>query len=170
MPDERVKYVSMGQIGIARSGEILTTLLGSCIGVGLLVPGQGLCGLVHCVLPYAPALTPEDQLGRYVDAGIPYLLSQLALSLADYREIEGVLIGGSKLIRELPSARFHKDKNSEHSNERVGQRNIETAHKILKKNKISIKIEDTGGLVGRLLSIDSQTGKVTIRFVGEDIA
>ncbi|RKX46010.1 MAG: chemotaxis protein CheD, partial [Thermotogae bacterium] len=47
----------------------------------------------------------------------------------------------------------------------IGKRNVETAKRELKRHKIKIVAEDTGGNEGRTISLNLETGKVKVRKV-----
>ncbi len=165
--NERVLYVPIGQMKIARSGEILTCLLGSCIGIGLMDRGRGLFGLAHCVLPLAPLDLSPDLRGRYVDSGVMELLDQMEVSLTGRRQIEAVLVGGAQMIhhRLVGVANGFDD---ESPADTIGDRNVQSARAILKKLRISVCFEEFGGNLGRILSLDSQIGKVLVRAIQDE--
>lgn len=49
----------------------------------------------------------------------------------------------------------------------IGQRNIESVHKVLRAENIRLVAEDVGGSVARTLSFDPATGRATIRSYGK---
>ena len=49
----------------------------------------------------------------------------------------------------------------------IGQRNIESVHKVLRAENIRLIAEDVGGSVARTLSFDPTTGKATIKSYGK---
>jgi chemotaxis protein CheD len=49
----------------------------------------------------------------------------------------------------------------------IGRRNINSAHKTLKKEKIKLKSEAVGGTSGRTINFDLKTGKIQIKTSGK---
>lgn len=145
-------HVWTGKLEIGRGDTVLTALLGSCIGIGMLWRERGLSGLAHCLLPEGAAV--ETHAARYVSAAIPALLAALGVRRAQYDEVEIVVAGGARMLR-LPTGGD--------GDGAIGRRNIVAAHAHLEARGLHVGFEDVGGCHGRRLSIDCarQTFSVT---------
>ncbi|MBX3041147.1 MAG: chemotaxis protein CheD, partial [Bdellovibrionaceae bacterium] len=92
----KVLDVHIGEVKVARNGETLKAILGSCVGIGLIWRRRGLCGLAHCLLPKSPV--PTFVIGaRFVDQAFPSLLALLKAHPEDYPELELILVGGGNM-------------------------------------------------------------------------
>jgi len=167
--------VHIGEVKITQGAQELQTILGSCIGIGLLWPKHGMYGLAHCLLPEQPTSeksglavsskniqrienthkTIETDIvcgeGRYVDQAVDCLLSMMKTT--HLRDIRAVVAGGANMTK--PGA-LHPEK-------LVGHLNAQSAIKQLKARRITIIDQDVGGEIGRKLSICSQNGSHIIR-------
>ncbi|MBK7889573.1 MAG: chemotaxis protein CheD [Bdellovibrionales bacterium] len=82
--------VHIGEVKIAKNGEILKAILGSCVAIGILWEKRGVCGLAHCLLAENPEKTFAIG-GRFVDQAIPSLLALMKIRLENFGEIEVIL-------------------------------------------------------------------------------
>jgi chemotaxis protein CheD len=138
---QRYQEVGIGEIKIGSGQEQLRVMLGSCVGIGFIWRKGGRCGLAHCLLPEAPAVSPIP-CGRYVDQAIPSLLRLMRLQPADYRDVEVVLAGGASMF-DRTLRRFQ-----------IGKLNIAAAQKHLSDAGLYPAFCDLGGHSGRFLTID----------------
>lgn len=142
--------VHIGEIKTGRHDHELHTILGSCIGIGILWKKRGLYGLAHCLLPNSS----NDQFefgGRFVDQAVPSLYQ--VMEVTSGRDIRAIVAGGANMT--LP--------NSDTPEKLVGYQNARAAVAQLERMRIRIIHEDTGGLEGRKMSICCSTGDFTIR-------
>lgn len=78
---------------IAKNGEIMKAILGSCVGIGMIWKSKGVCGLAHCLLPECPA--PTFEIGaRYVDQAFRSLIAMMKIRSDDLDSVHVVLVGG----------------------------------------------------------------------------
>ena len=136
--------VHIGEIKIARKGEILKTILGSCVGIGFIWRRKGICGLAHCLLPEAPEKTFEIS-GRFVDQAIPSLLALMKIHPEDLHEIEAIIAGGGNMTQP----------NSQDPSNLVGSHNFLVAERELKKLGVRLVHVERGGEEGRKIFIYS---------------
>lgn len=139
--------VHIGQVKVARNGETLKALLGSCVGVGLLWRDRGIYGLAHCLLPESPAKTFEIG-GRFVDQAVASLLALMRVHADDIPHVVAVVAGGGNMTN--PGAA--------NPNDLVGSHNAAVAERELKKRGIVIADWDVGGEEGRTITINGQDG------------
>ena len=94
---EAPRHVWAGEFEVATGQHVLTSLLGSCVGIGLIWRRKGRCALAHCLLGEAP---PNEQSAgaRYVSTAIPAMLRALGARPGDYAELEVVAAGGASLF------------------------------------------------------------------------
>lgn len=134
--------VHIGQVRIARHGESLKALLGSCVGVGLLWKDKGVYGLAHCLLPECPT-RPHTIGGRFVDQAVASLVVLMRIRPGDMRQVTAVVAGGGNMTNSRAAD----------SRELVGAHNVRIALRELAKLGITVTASDVGGDVGRTLAI-----------------
>lgn len=156
---ERIK-VGVAEYAVAEGESTLVTSgLGSCVGVGLVDTDAGIGGLAHAMLPSgdgreAAAATDGGAgrpAGKYVDTAIPGLLSEMVEHGADPSRIEARLAGGSAMF-EFSSG-----------DGGVGERNVAAAEAALAERDIPVVATDVGGDYGRSLTLDVGMGTLSVR-------
>ncbi|MBO9665369.1 MAG: chemotaxis protein CheD [Bdellovibrio sp.] len=144
-------HVKIGQIKTARSGEVLKTVLGSCVGIALIWKCKGIFALAHCLLPEC---INQRQTGdaRYVSETIPRMLEQMGATPSDASEIVAVVAGGGQMMDvEKPYVKFI-----------VGTENLKMAKKHLDKFGIKVIAFEPGGESGTKMRLDTETGSFEI--------
>jgi chemotaxis protein CheD len=151
-PGTRIK---VGIADYAVGGEettLVTSGLGSCVGIALWDARGGVAGLAHAMLPSAAEVDDADpNEAKYVDAAIPALLAEMEREGAERGRIEAKLAGGSKMFD------FTESTGS------IGRRNAEAARRHLAASSIDLVAEDVGGGHGRSLELAGDTGELTVR-------
>jgi len=164
---KRIK-VGVADYAVAEAGSTLVTSgLGSCVGVALADVDAGVAGLAHAMLPYASdeqdgdsgagnatGDEPTDDRpagAKYVNTAIPGLLHSMEETGADRSRIEARLAGGSAMF-EFSSG-----------DGGVGERNVAAAKTTLETYDVPLVATDVGGDYGRSLSFDVTTGELSIR-------
>lgn len=138
----QMSYVLSGQMQVGEGAHVLTALLGSCVGIGMIWRAQRRCGLAHCFLPEGTE-SAEDS-ARFVNAAIPRLLARLGVRRDQYEEVDVVIAGGARML------------NLRAADGTVGTRNIEAARSQLSLRGLQVMFQDVGGSHGRRLSIDCE--------------
>jgi chemotaxis protein CheD len=146
-------HVQIGEIKIGKSGDLLRTVLGSCVGIAFVSKTKGLYVLAHCLLPE----TNENQevlanSAKYVNEAVPLVIKLLNLSTKDIGEIEVFIAGGGNMFPHLVG------KNIDH----IGILNIKAARKYLGIYGFVFKELDVGGDEGRQMFIDCTSGEVFV--------
>ncbi|WP_456471860.1 chemotaxis protein CheD [Methanocaldococcus sp.] len=141
--------VRIGGIEVAKSPEILETLLGSCVAIMLYDKGKKIGGMAHSVLPEAKTKNVRDP-GKYVNTAIPALITKMAVEGARPNKLIAKLAGGAHMFRSVGGIN-------------VGERNIEMARKLLKEYRIPIVGEDVGGNSSRIVKFYLKDGKVEVK-------
>ncbi|WP_368184390.1 chemotaxis protein CheD [Aestuariibius sp. HNIBRBA575] len=144
-------HVTIGQVKTGQAGQSLHAILGSCIGLGILDPKNGVYGLAHCLLSKSD--TPIEKLGgRHVDQAIYSLMQLMDLKPSEMRKLQGIVVGGANMT--LPE--------DADPSRMVGQINSKFAYKSLREAGMRRIHEDVGGMLGRQITIDCTSGEFTV--------
>ena len=142
--------VGLSDARVADDGAVLVTSgLGSCLGVAVYHPTAGVGGLLHAMLPAANDHPGPDE--KFVREGIDALVGAL--------EAEGVgdglrakFAGGAAMLNLSTDGEFGS----------IGDRNVRAAEATLAVHGIPIVATDTGGGHGRSLLFDTATGDLRV--------
>lgn len=155
---QQPRHVWTGQLQVGSGDDVLSALLGSCVGIGMIWRAGGRCGLAHCLLPEALAYGggADDLDGaRYVSAAVPRLLHALGVRREQYGQVEVVLAGGASMLDALRGA------------DGVGRRNVAAAQAQLALRGLRVVHLDVGGRQGRRLNIECAGHAYSVLRVGE---
>jgi chemotaxis protein CheD len=146
--------VGLGQLHVAREGELVAYSLGSCVAICLFDPVARVAGMAHVVLPAAPPRFDGSLPGKFADTAVPALLDALRACGAVPLRLRCHLVGGAAVLAlaggVLPD---------------IGARNVEAARAALARARIAILGEATGGHQGRTVRLEAATGRVRVRSV-----
>ncbi|MFZ5648358.1 MAG: chemotaxis protein CheD [Bacillota bacterium] len=160
-----VKESAEIQVGIAdykitrEPNRLITLGLGSCVGVSLYDPVRKLGGLLHVMLPDSKQFNNVNKPAKFADLGIPLIVREMQSMGASINRLQAKLVGGAQMFSGLD------DKMTLN----IGQRNTEKSREMLKKLGIPVLCEEVGGNRGRTMILDTQTGQVTIRTLGNKL-
>lgn len=132
---------------------IVTSGLGSCVAVAI-HDGNGVGGLLHAMLPEAPAETDTPE--KYVDTGIEAMVGALTERGADPDRFVAKVAGGSSMLNLGNGSP-------------VGEKNVAATERVLTAAGIDVEGADTGGTSGRSVTFDPATGTMTIRRVNAEM-
>jgi chemotaxis protein CheD len=149
MSEALLIQVAMGELRLARNGETLAALLGSCVGIGMLWPRKNSVALAHCLLPHSPEAGTRHG-ARYVSQAVPSLLTLLGVRREERAEITVILAGGANMFGPAGVSSG------------VGASNIAAAHKVLAEYGMAVQHEATGGRRGRTIRVDARDGSYSI--------
>jgi len=145
------RVVGIGELVVCHSPDQLTCLgLGSCVAVILYDATSRTGGMVHVLLPKAPANAVEVQ--KYADSGTKRLIHEMHLNGAPKERLVAKLVGGAQMFANL---------NVHLAN--IGKLNVLEARKVLRENSIRVTAEDTEGDKGRSATLDTSNGRVTVK-------
>jgi chemotaxis protein CheD len=136
----------------AEAGQLLIARpLGSTAALAVYEPNTGVGGLIHWMLPDS-SLVPGE--GRnpllFADQAVPLLMAELSkLGVGRKARLRAALAGAAS----LPEGGEYD----------VGKRNQEMAHKLIRKLRLSVVQEETGGVVVRDLGLEIGSGEFFIR-------
>lgn len=148
--------VAMADMKVVKSPEILTSILGSCVGITLYDPTIKIGGLSHIMLPNKGSSSADPM--KYADTAIHLLIGMMIKMGAKKENLVAKLVGGADMFSSIEVGR----------NMEIGKRNAETAEEILKKEGIKIAAKDILGTFGRSIEFNTANGKITIKKGGKE--
>jgi chemotaxis protein CheD len=164
-PFKQAVPVTEIQVGIAelkvtgQPNRLITYSLGSCVGVTLYDPLTKVGGLLHLMLPDSTQFNNVTKPAKYANLGIPLLLSEVRRKGGRSANLQAKLAGGAQMFSGM-NDKFELN---------IGKRNAIMAIQTLKKLGIKIVAEDLGGNRGRTMILDTISGQVFIRTMGNQI-
>ncbi|NLC27916.1 MAG: chemotaxis protein CheD [Campylobacteraceae bacterium] len=146
------KFIHVGEIFIGVKPTQISTILGSCISVCLHDPVEKIGGMNHYLVP----LWNENglQSPRYGNISIPRLIEGMENVGSNRKNIVAKIFGGANVI----------DVSQE--NMMIGRKNILIAKELLRDYNIKILAQDVGGVRGRRIMMESNTGKILLKYTG----
>ncbi len=141
---QKIINVCIGEVKIAKKGEILKAILGSCVGIAFIWKKNKICGLAHCLLANSPKKSYKIN-GRFVDQAIPSLIALMKIKLEDFDDIEIIVAGGGNMTRP----------NEKNRNILVGFQNFSAVLAECKKRGLKPNQLYKGENEGRKIIIDS---------------
>ncbi len=137
-----------GDFYVTKGGEIITTVLGSCVSACIRDPESGLAGLNHFMLPNQLGSYQAGEALRYGCYAVERLLNELVKYGARREDLEIKVFGGGKVIAGMSD---------------IGRKNIAFIHEYFETEGLHIAAEDTGGTCARRVRYYSDTGRVLIQ-------
>ncbi len=144
----------MGKWAVAQAPTLIRTLLGSCVGVVLYDRNAKVGGVAHIVLPDSRGDTALP--GKYADTAIPAMIADIDRQTGrrSMARLTATIAGGASMFQtSTPSLN-------------IGKQNNEAVERILNQLGIQIVGRDLGGDAGRRLTLDTNSGNVSIRIPG----
>lgn len=149
--------VGIADYKIARlPGRLITLGLGSCVGVTLYDPIHKVGGLLHVMLPDSTQFNNVNKPAKFADLGIPLMIEEMKKMGVIVSRLEAKLVGGAQMFSGLDNK----------LNLNIGLRNTEKSREMLKNLGIPILAQEVGGNRGRTMILDTTTGEVLIRTLG----
>lgn len=138
---ERTLHVIQGEHRVSdKTGDVLATVLGSCVSACLYDPQRGIGGMNHFLLP--------DGVGgrdiRHASAAMEQLVNSLLKQGASRQRLEAKLFGGARMLAGLPD---------------IGRRNGEAAMDFLRGEGIALRAQSLGGTQARRIRFWPATGR-----------
>ncbi len=132
--------------------ELSAPNLGSCLGIAVYDQRRKCGGMAHCLLPLSKS-NPEKAIAKpamYVDTGTTALLQHFLANGSKKSDLIVSVAGGARI----------QDSKGVFD---IGKKNHIVLRRLLWKNNILIKTEHVGGEDHRTITLDIETGKVTIK-------
>lgn len=151
--------LGLGQMrAAAGEGTVLVCLgLGSCVAFVAYDPATKIGGMAHMVLPYHSESATQQPSPKFVDCAIPMLLEEMRGLGAEASRPVIKLVGGAHMIRTPGKSALLN----------IGDRNVESAKRMLAQLHLPLAVEDTGGASGRTARLDLGSGRLVVASAGE---
>ncbi len=146
-----------GELYFGKSGEIVKTLLGSCIAITLWHPKLQIGGMCHYVLPEKSkfSLHTNNKVlePRYGSDAIAMFVKKIRQKRTHIKDYQVKIFGGGNMFPYLSADTLS-----------VGERNIEIARTLLLKYGFSILAEHVGDFSYRYVIFNITTGETLLRW------
>ncbi|MCG8315303.1 MAG: chemoreceptor glutamine deamidase CheD [Pseudomonadales bacterium] len=147
-----------GQFYVSNAGEMVVTVLGSCISACVRDPINKIGGMNHFMLPVQRTNMQQDNnkpsfltdAARYGNWAMEYLINEILKNGGKRENLEVKVFGGGKVISHMNQID-------------VGGQNITFVHEYLLREGLKILAEDVGGPHPRKVLYFSDTGSVKVR-------
>jgi chemotaxis protein CheD len=139
-------YLHAGHMVVSSDPCRVTTVLGSCVAVGLWDPTSGVGGVNHFLLPQG------SESVRFGNVAVRTLIREVVAAGGRRRWLQAKLFGGACVLRAFKSGSSH-----------LGQKNVEVARQILIDEGIPVAAEDVEGERGRKLIFQTHDGAAWVR-------
>ncbi len=144
------KFIGVGEIHIATKPTEIITVLGSCIAVCLFDPYNQIAGMNHYLVPLWNGNGLQSP--KYGNVSIPKMIEKIVEKGSRVQNLQAKVFGGGN-INNITTPEML-----------VGKKNILIAKEILKEYGIKILAEDVGGFRGRRIMMQSDTGKIFLKY------
>lgn len=137
-----------GEFYVTRAGEMITTVLGSCVSACIYDPDLGCGGMNHFMLPGDENISKGDPSARYGLFAMESLINEILKMGARKENLIAKLFGGGQIIENMTD---------------VGLKNIRFAKTFLFSEGIKLQSSDLGLIYPRKVNFFPQTGKVLVK-------
>jgi chemotaxis protein CheD len=149
----KVIVLKPGDFHATRDGEVLYTVVGSCIATCIYDSQRTIGGMNHFMVP--GLLHPNDlltsDLGRYGMFAMELLIGELIKLGAQRKDLQAKLFGGGHVLK-------FRQRDGD-----ITESNIQFAKKFLELEGIPLIKHDLGGTIGRKLLFFSDTSRVLLK-------
>lgn len=144
-----------GEFYVSKQGELIGTVLGSCVSACIRDPISKVGGMNHFMLPMnkndaRSKLLKNSEEARYGNFAMEVLINELLKAGAKRRNLEVKLFGGGRVLSSMTSID-------------IGNKNIEFARSYLYDEGLTIVSEDLGDVYPRKVLYFSDTGRVKMK-------
>lgn len=144
-----------GEFYVSRHGELITTVLGSCVSACIRDTRTGIGGMNHFMLPLDTSQdrqswnnTPVNSQTRYGNIAMERLINVILAGGGNRRNLEIKLFGGGKVLQ------IDTD---------IGSKNIDFVKQYLDTEGLAIAAEDVGGSHPRKIQYYPSTGRARVK-------
>lgn len=143
----------MADLSVTSSPNVLiTTGLGSCVGVSLYDPVKKIGGLAHIMLPGSGRDNTAKPF-KYSEPALEHLLYRIESEGAVKRRLVAKIAGGAQMFNLQGELDILQ----------IGKRNVEAVRSFLQNENIPIKGEDVGGNFARTMEFYTSDGLVLVK-------
>lgn len=144
-----------GEYYVSMHGELISTVLGSCISACIRDVKMGIGGMNHFMLPMG---NEDEHAGkihltsatRYGNFAMEMLINEILKAGGRRKNLEVKLFGGGHVLASM-------------SKIDIGNKNIKFVHEYLQEEGIEVMAEDTGDIYPRKVLFFADTGKVRVK-------
>jgi len=144
-----------GEYYVSMHGELISTVLGSCISACIRDVKMGIGGMNHFMLPMG---CEDEHAGkihltsatRYGNFAMEMLINEILKAGGNKRNLEVKLFGGGRVLSNMTKLD-------------IGNKNIKFAHEYLSEEDLEIVSEDTGDIFPRKVLYYADTGRVRVK-------
>ena len=150
--------VGMADAKTGKEGDVLSTILGSCIGLCLYDQRRKVGGLLHLMMASAGvhATAGDCKKFKYADTGVPELIRSIRVTYGSASsDLVAKMFGGAKVLQGV-------ERN-------IGEENAVAVKTILREYGIPVKFSKIGGEKGYRIKFALDTGKVVCQVFGQSI-
>ncbi len=146
--------IQSGEFYVSNKGELISTVLGSCISVCIRDVKNNIAGMNHFMLPLDEKnLNTKNVIGasaRYGNWAMEFLINEIfkAGGKKEYFEIK--VFGGGQVLSDMEFMD-------------IGQRNINFVFSYLKNEGMEVKTYDVGGIYPRKIQYFTDSGVVKLK-------
>lgn len=142
---------------VSAPNSIITTGLGSCVGVCIWESLSKIGGLVHVMLPDSTTSRSVLNKAKYADTGVVSLVEEIVKAGGNRHRLQAKIAGGAQMFNFPGQSNIMK----------IGERNTIAVKKALYECKIKLLAEDTGGNHGRTIEFFPANGDLVIRTINK---
>ena len=159
--------VNIGEIVINNENKLLGCIgIGSCVCVAIYDEEKNINAMAHIMMPSYSEMDEKnkekykDKKLKYADKAIEYIVKEMKEYGCKIEKLKAKIAGGATM--------FSNNKKNKYS-PKVGKRNVKQIERILKKYNIKLLGKDVGGTIGRTVTFNPETKKLTIKTIDKTI-
>lgn len=144
-----------GELYVSTHGEMISTVLGSCISVCIRDKQKGIGGMNHFMLPQNSEYSTENwgnnpitSASRYGNWAMEYLINAILKRGGEKKNFEVKVFGGGQMMATMTD---------------IGQKNILFVYQYLAEEMLKIEASDVGDIYARKVLYFPDTGSVKVR-------
>lgn len=143
-----------GEFYVSRAGEMIVTVLGSCVAACIRDKQLGIGGMNHFMLPMENEHSTKDWGGdnslasRYGNWAMEYLINAILKLGGTRRNLEVKVFGGGNVMQNMSD---------------IGARNIDFVMRYLYEENLDVAAQDVGTIYPRKVLYFPDTGAVKVR-------
>ncbi|SEP57767.1 chemotaxis protein CheD [Piscibacillus halophilus] len=153
--------VGIADIKTAKQPQMLMTSgLGSCVGLVIYDETLSVAGLAHIMLPDSSLSRQNDfKVGKFADTGTDELINLLLKEGSKITNLKAKIAGGAQMFKTTSGNKLN-----------IGNKNVLAVEEKLNQIGIPIVSKDIGGHNGRSIEFNLETFKLKIRTVYQGVS
>jgi chemotaxis protein CheD len=155
--ERRSAYLLPGELHASADPCQIRTILGSCVAICLWDGRQHIGGMNHFLLPASSEGHPASS--RFADVATRTLLEALQSLGCRIPDLLAKIFGGASMFQK-PDRRIIS----------LGAQNVAVALELLRKAGIPVAVQETGGIHGRKIMLNTDDGVVWCQRIQEERA